>query len=463
MLKYFTSLAARLTVWYAGIYGLSFLIVFGAFYFIMQKAVYRWTDEELEELVGEFTQVYGRLGFAEVTRMLETENREEKERFLARIIDKENRVVFDVGAKDLARVELSRKSILAARAGQKTRQTVGLAADQHVRLLYSPLSNDLVIQIGMTPREHEQWMRELPIALMKVTLLGLLLAMAAGGFLAHRGLAPIREMARMASEISGQSQGRRMPVSGRGDEVDQLAESFNSMLERIDNLIHGLREVTQTLAHDLRTPITGIRGMAEVTLRTGRDPEAYRMTLYRIMEQLDRLLGLSNIILDVAEAEAGALVLRHEPVQLHELAWDLMQTFEPVAEDKGLRIDASIFPNLIVTGDPARLAQVFANLLDNAIKYTPGGGHILLSLEVNPTGDGIVITVADDGVGISEKDLPHVFERHYRGEKSLSRPGSGSGLGLTLVRGIVENHGGHVIVDSQLGKGSTFRVFLPFG
>jgi signal transduction histidine kinase len=270
-------------------------------------------------------------------------------------------------------------------------------------------------------------------------------------------------MARMASEISGQSQGRRMPVSGRGDEVDQLAESFNSMLERIDNLIHGLREVTQTLAHDLRTPITGIRGMAEVTLRTERDPESYRMTLYRIMEQLDRLLGLSNVILDVAEAEAGALVLRHEPVPLHELAWDLMETFEPVAVDKGLRIDASIVPDLIVTGDPARLAQVFANLLDNAIKYTSGGGHIMLSLDVDPTGEGIVITVADDGVGISEKDLPHIFERHYRGEKSLSRPGSGSGLGLTLVRGIVENHGGHVTVDSQLGKGCTFTVFLPFG
>jgi signal transduction histidine kinase len=253
--------------------------------------------------------------------------------------------------------------------------------------------------------------------------------------------------------------GQRMPVSPRGDEVDQLAVSFNGMLERIDQLLEGLREVTDSVAHDLRTPITGIRGMVEVTLSARREPKEYRMALYEVLEQLDVLLNFFNTILEVAEAESGALILRLESLPMDDLVREVVQTFEPVAADRGISFESFVAPGLTIKGDRARLSQMLANLLDNSLKYTPNGGHVRLHAECDPGGKGAIITIADSGSGISEKDLPHIFERYYRGDKSRSGPGVG--LGLPFVQGIVKAHGGSIAVESQPGLGALFRVSLP--
>jgi signal transduction histidine kinase len=255
--------------------------------------------------------------------------------------------------------------------------------------------------------------------------------------------------------------GQRVPVSGRDDEVDQLAGAFNAMLERIDRLVEGIRDATDTLAHDIRTPISGIRGMAEVTLRSQRDPSAYRMALYQITEQMDRLLSLSNTILDVSEAEAGALALRLEPVALEDLVNEAVQMFCPVAVETGVSLSATLVPGVTVEGDRGRLGQVLANLLDNAIKFTPSCGHIQIDTQPANGNGEIVISVADTGPGIAEKDLPHIFERYYKAEKSNS--GNGAGLGLPLVQGIMKAHGGRVTVESNVGEGTVFRLFLPAG
>ncbi|MCD6199522.1 MAG: HAMP domain-containing histidine kinase [Deltaproteobacteria bacterium] len=170
---------------------------------------------------------------------------------------------------------------------------------------------------------------------------------------------------------------------------------------------------------------------------------------------------MSNTLLDVSEAETGAMVLQQEEVAIDDLAQDLIQIFEPVALDKGLRLETAITPGIKVTGDQKRLSQALANLLDNAIKYTSSGGMVKINLNRTSKEDGVVITVSDTGIGINDEDFPHIFERHYRGDKA--RSGTGVGLGLAMVRGIVEAHGGVVSVDSQSGIGSSFRVVLPFG
>jgi signal transduction histidine kinase len=174
---------------------------------------------------------------------------------------------------------------------------------------------------------------------------------------------------------------------------------------------------------------------------------------------LDRLSSQFTAILDVSEAEAGVLALQFEKVSLDDLARDVLETFQPVALDRALRLEAAITPGMLITGDRGRLFQVLANLLDNALKYTATGGRVRLSVEPDGRGAGTMVSVADDGVGIAEKDLPHIFERYYRGDENRSGPGAG--LGLPLVQGVVEAHGGKVTVESELGKGSTFRVFLP--
>jgi heavy metal sensor kinase len=318
-----------------------------------------------------------------------------------------------------------------------------------------------VVQIGLGLFEHEIWLRKFAGILVKVALFAIILSICAGGFMARRALKPIREMARTASAISGRSLGQRVPSSGRGDEVDQLAEAFNGMLGRIDTLVEGLRDVTDTLAHDLRTPITGIRGMAEVTLRSHRDRDTYRMALYEIIDQMDRLLTMFDSILDVAEAESGTLALKHETVVMGDVVNEIVQAFGPVAQDKGIRLESSAHERLAVRGDRGRLTHALINLMDNAIKYTPSGGSIRLTVERHSNLEGVLVSVADTGTGISGKDLPHIFERYYRGDESRSGPGVG--LGLPLVQGVIESHGGSVTVESRLGRGSVFCVFLPFG
>jgi heavy metal sensor kinase len=460
MIKHLHSLATRLTLWYAGIFSLCFLAVFTVFYVIIQSQFHRWTDAELREELLEVKMAYDEDGLPGVVGQLRKEEASEGGRFLGRLIDGHGQVSFETAPGHWARVLVNQELVTKARSGKEEVEQPWIKGNHKARVMYSALPDGSVIQVGLTLLDHELWMMEFSEGLIKVAFLALALSVAAGGFMAQRALLPIQMMARTASTISGRSLGQRVPISDRGDEVDQLATSFNEMLERIDVLVQGLQDVTDSLAHDLRTPMTGIRGLAEVTLRSRRDPEAYQAALSQIIEQVDRLLALSNSILDVGEAESGALVLCFEPVALDDLADEIALTFEPVAIDRGIKLETDIAQGLKTRGDAARLGQVLANLLDNAIKYTPAGGRIRLLVGLAPDHEGIAITVADTGIGVSEKDLPHIFERYYRGDKSRSGPGVG--LGLPLVQGIVKAHGGHVSVESRPGEGAVFHVVLPF-
>ena len=461
MKKYLHSLAGRLALWYAAVFSLCFLAVFGTFYLIVHSHFQRWTEENLRDEVAEARLAFEERGPAGVEQELKFEVASAGSRFMGRIIDEEGRISFQAAQERWDRVPVDAGLVANARLGIESFHTSELSDNHAARIIYSPLPPGCVLQLGLDLFEHEAWMSKFSRDLFTVALLALMLSGLAGWFMARRALSPVREIARTASKISGQSLGQRVPVPRQGGEVGQLAESFNDMLGRIDTLVRGLRDVTDSLAHDMRTPITGIRGIAEVTLRARRNQEEYREALSRIIEQLDRLLTQFNSILDVAEAESGALALQCAPVCMGELAMELVQVFEPVAVHSGTRLDTAIQPDVTVSGDPGRLRQVVANLLDNALKFTPPGGHIRLAVEPRTSPPGVSVTVSDTGRGIAEKDLPHIFERYYRGDRS--RSGDGIGLGLPLVRGIVQAHGGTVTVESRPGQGSVFLVFLPSG
>jgi signal transduction histidine kinase len=178
------------------------------------------------------------------------------------------------------------------------------------------------------------------------------------------------------------------------------------------------------------------------------------------MDRLDHLLTLSESILEVAEAESGVISLNTEVMSIDALINEVAQTFMPVANDKGIHFETAFSNALEIRGDRRRLEQAVANLVDNALKYTPPGGRIRLGVELAPNPKEITLIVADAGSGISEKDLPHIFERYYRGDKSRSGPGMG--LGLPLVNAIVKAHGGRLSVESWPGEGSTFKIYLPW-
>jgi len=459
-MKLLNSLSHRLIFWYSSVFVLCFLAVFVGFYPTIRNAIYLWTDQELEAEVGEIKQVYARSGIPGLAQLLREEEKEEKGRLLARIIDERSQIICQTAPERLAQVAMDPNLVEKASSGQPVRETIIFPDAYDIRVLYAPIQDKLVVQIGLTLREYELWMRKLSEGVLKASLVALALSVIVGGILARRTLSPIRRMAQMTSEISGRSLGRRMPVSGRGDELDQLAAAFNDMLGRIEVLMQGIRQVTDTLAHDLRTPIAGMRGMAEIALRSPREPEVYRRTLLKITEQLDRLSSQFTAILDVSAAEAGVLALQFEKVSLDGVAREVLETFEPVAMDRGLRLESVIPCGIDLEADRVRIFQVLANLVDNAIKHTPRDGWVRLSIEVDRYGKGAMVSIADSGFGIAQRDLPHIFERYYRGDDSRSGPGAG--LGLPLVQGIVEAHGGIVTVESEMGKGTTFRILLPY-
>lgn len=289
-------------------------------------------------------------------------------------------------------------------------------------------------------------------------LIMIILSAVAGWFLAKRAMSGVIQLTRTASAVAEGALSKRVPVKGRRDEIDRLAETFNVMLEKINTLIQGMRETNDNIAHDLRSPITRMRGLAEAALTGKAADEDAAMFAGHIIEECDRLLGIINTMLDISEAEAGVMRLNVEQVNITSLIHDAVDLFHPVAESKQMRIEVRTSDEILAHTDKRRLQRALSNLLDNALKYGSHGGRIYVSCDKKH--DSIIIQISDNGVGISEPDLPHIFERFFRAQKSRTEPGNG--LGLSQTRAFIKSLGGSVLVDSTVGKGSTFTIHLPY-
>ena len=287
-----------------------------------------------------------------------------------------------------------------------------------------------------------------------------LISWFSGYAIARRLLRPIHTIARTARRITSTNLNERLPRTHTGDELDTLAATLNDMIRRLEDSFGLLRQFAADAAHELRTPLTIMKGETELALRS-RDatPEAYRATLEGNIRECDHMVEVVNNLLLLCRADTGDAVLAHEPVRLDELLADLAETFRILAEDAGLTLDASEFPETLVLGERSRLHELFANLLDNAVKYTPAGGRISLDCRLDP--DEAHVTVADTGVGIPEDEQEKIYGRFYRVQHSRSREVPGSGLGLSIARWVAAAHHGRIGVDSAPGAGSSFTVTLP--
>jgi signal transduction histidine kinase len=319
------------------------------------------------------------------------------------------------------------------------------------------LRDGTLFQVGMSSERRQQLLQRFRRVLIINVFSLIFIGLAGGAVLTSSALQPLRRLTDTVRAImrTGRTEAR-VPAQNTGDALDELSALVNAMLDRIDAVLAGMRGALDNVAHDLRTPMTRLRGIAETALRT-EDPVLLREALADCLEESDRVVAMLNTLMDISEAETGTMALRREPTDLSELIAQAVEMYEDVAEERGVRIETSTAPQLVAGVDRNRLRQVLANLLDNAIKYTPSGGQV--EIRAGREQGAAVIQVADTGAGIPPEELPRIWDRLYRGDKSRST--RGLGLGLSLVKAIVQAHGGEVSVQSAPGRGSTFALRLP--
>jgi heavy metal sensor kinase len=284
-------------------------------------------------------------------------------------------------------------------------------------------------------------------------------AAALGYLLARTALAPIDRLRRSTRQITADRLDRRLPVSSPRDELGRLAATINEMIARLERSFAEVRRFTADASHELRTPLAAIRTEVEVALAgPAVTPEQERL-LGSVLEECARLTRLTEQLLALAREDARCGAAVREPVDVAAVVAAVADNLLPLAEAKGITLQVKAAGHPEVAGDAAQLRQVFYNLLDNAIKYTPAGGKVEARVEATPP--GALVTVRDTGIGIPREHLPHVFERFYRADRARSRAEGGTGLGLSIARSIVAAHGGDVVLASAPGEGTTCTVVLP--
>jgi heavy metal sensor kinase len=299
-------------------------------------------------------------------------------------------------------------------------------------------------------------------ALLLAVPAALALSAGTGYLLARKALAPIERLRRSTEEITAARLDRRLPVADEHDELGRMAQTINAMIARLERSFAEVRRFTADASHELRTPLAAIRTETEVALARPLSDEETRQLLASVLEECGRLTRLTEQLLALAREDAGtAPPPAPEALDVASLVRDVAETMRPLAEARGLRLTDETDGPVYARAEPARLRQVFYNLLDNAIKYTPAGGAV--TVRADRRGAEAVAVVADTGEGIPPEHLPRVFDRFYRVDKARSREQGGTGLGLSIAQSIVAAHGGRIELDSTPGRGTTCTVRLPAG
>lgn len=327
----------------------------------------------------------------------------------------------------------------------------------HARHLVLPGGYQLLV--GYDIQDQVRLERRMRTSMIWIGALALLLGLGSGLVMARRWLSRIDTVNKTAGDIMQGDMSRRVPIRGTDDELDRLARSLNDMLDRIEALMAGLRQVTDNIAHDLRSPLNRLRSRLEVTLMDDPGKDEYRIALKNTMQEADHLLNTFNALLLIGEAESGLDRSRLERVDFSHRLRDLIELYEPAAEEAGLAFSAEVEDDLFVRGHPDLISQAVVNLLDNGLKYTPAGGALRIAAFSNSDND-VCVEVCDSGPGIPEADRDRVLDRFVRLESSRSSPGSG--LGLSLVSAVLQLHQGEIILDDN-DPGLIVRlVFRPF-
>jgi len=450
----------KLSVLYALFFVVSSGGLFVVAYYLIDNLIEQREREIVRDRIQEYRVWYREGGLRALKARFDQQSGSAKDIFFVRIVSPLNQVLFVSFPKEFKGLDDGQLGstprtenelwLTIKDQAEKESWTIGVAA----------LPGGLKLQVGKSSTQAQELLSFFRTIFLMFSVPIFLLGVIGGGLLTFRAIRPIRHLIQTVRDILKTGKmSLRVPARGERGEMGELVSLFNQMLDKNDALIQAMHDSLDNVAHDLRTPMTRLRGIAELALQDARDSNACREALADCMEESERVLTMLNALMDVAEAETGVMRLEKTELSVPEIIDSIVDVYEVVAEDKGIRIQMNLPQELLIHADRTRLQQVIANLLDNAIKYSGEGTEI----EISAWAEDIcaVISISDQGSGIPPGNINQIWDRLYRGDHSRSQ--RGLGLGLSFVKAIVHAHGGTVSVESELNKGSRFTIRMPLG
>jgi heavy metal sensor kinase len=353
----------------------------------------------------------------------------------------------------------------ALQSGHNTWEYSGSSSDDHLRILNTPVSGpkqqQFVMRLGVSLDEADDDARRLRVYMLLLLPIIILAHAINARIMAAASLKPLEEVTAAAKQITPFDLSKRLPVSGRQDELDELTVSLNAMLARLQSSFQRMSEFLRTLSHEIRQPLTVLRSETEQALRMGSSEANYRDTLSKQLEHVELLARTVSDLMELAKSESEQIKLQREKEDLSELVQTAIDGIRAQASERSIQISGTVQQNVIGAFDAGQIWRLLLNLLDNAIKFNHPNGKVDVSLSV--VNDIAMISISDTGSGITAEEQTHIFERGYRTVAARKSSVPGTGLGLHFARIIAEAHGGHIEVHSVPGEGSCFHISLPLG
>jgi len=460
MISFPNTLAFRLTFWYALVFISLITTAIIVTYFSLNELLNQNMKKDLIEDITEFKILYQNEGLDRVKQEIKREVKsDDEENVFIRLINKNGNQIYSSDLSHWQSLPKNQHIVQQVFSSKKFVFQTVITNDKKydTKTIYDLIAPDILIHIGESTEEIQNIMTLLYNIFITILLIVIPVASTVSWLIAKQAVKGINEVSRIAKKIEKGQLDRRVFVSAQGYEIEQLVNTFNAMLDRIWILISEMKEMTDNIAHDLRSPLARIRVISELVLSNENTPHEYKSSASDTIEECDRLLQMVNSTLDVAEAEAGASQLPKQNINISQLAQDACELFEATAEQKHIKLLCQLKSDCYIFGQVQYLQRMLANLLDNAIKYTLDNGRVDIVLTC--TKEDIEITISDTGIGIPDKEQSRVFDRFYRCDQS--RTHDGCGLGLSFSRAVARSHGGDINLRTTEEKGCCFTIKLP--